>query len=99
MLGGPGKRDQRLRVGERPAPPIEPDHASELTDHLTLERLAVEARLAEPLEAVSASGTSPVGRHRPTIPANDRDENPNFLGLRGGAGVPDPGPNAKGEAR
>jgi hypothetical protein len=57
-----------------------------------LERLAVEARPAEPLEALSASASLPSGSHRATIPAREGHEYPRSLGLHLRLAVSHPAP-------
>jgi hypothetical protein len=81
VYGGAGGGNPGLGVAEGPAPPIEPDHGLQLGDRLVLDRIAIEARLAEPLEAFSAPIKAPVGSHRPTITARQGAENPKLLGL------------------
>lgn len=54
MFGGAGEWDQRLRIGERPAPTIEPDGAPKLSDCLELDRLGLERRLTEPRQSFPA---------------------------------------------
>jgi hypothetical protein len=92
VVGGPTERHQRLRVGENPAPAIEPDHGSQLGDRLSLQRLAIEARLAEPLEALSASASLPGGGHRATISAREGHAYPKLLGLHLRRAVSHPAP-------
>jgi len=50
VLGEAAERQERLRVGERPAPAIETDRPLQLGDGLEAQRVAIQAGLAESLE-------------------------------------------------
>jgi hypothetical protein len=63
MLGNAAKWNQRVRVGQDPAPTIEADHALKLGNCFAVDRLAVEARLAEALESLSAARPVALVRH------------------------------------
>jgi hypothetical protein len=55
MLGKAAEWKQRFGIRKRPAPTIEADYAPKVGDRLALDRLAVEGRLAETLETLSAA--------------------------------------------
>jgi hypothetical protein len=63
MFGDAAAREQRLRVGERPAPTIEADDALKLADRFVSRRLAVEVGLAEFLEPLAAASPLSLGCH------------------------------------
>ena len=66
---------QRVRVGVRQAPPVEADDALQVGDHLSLDRLAVQVRPAEPLDPFPAAVPGQLGRH-----PHDGTPDPRFLG-------------------
>jgi hypothetical protein len=63
VLGQPAEWKQRIGVSERPAPTIEADNALRLGDRFASDRLAVESRLAEPLESLPATSLHPHAGH------------------------------------
>ena len=85
VFGDSAQRKQRARIGERPAPPIEADHAPEVGDRLALDRLTVESRLAQPPDSLSTASPLPLPRHQPRI--RRRLQDPNLLGLSGRLGA------------
>lgn len=61
MVGDAGQGQQRVRIGEGPAPTVEADDAPKIVDCLPLERLSIEARLPEPLESFTRAAALVVG--------------------------------------
>src|SRR5262249_24017193 len=67
VFGGAAERDQRLGVAERPAPAVEADDALQQGDRLALDRLAVQGRIAELGESLSAPAAFSRGRHETSL--------------------------------
>ena len=71
MFGDAAARQQRLRVGEGPAPTIEADDALKLADRFISHRLAVEVGFAEFRELLAAASSLSLGchgvQHRPVV--------------------------------
>ncbi len=67
VFGDPAQREKRARIGERPAPAIEADHALEVGDRLALDRLTVESRLAQPPDSLATASPVPLACHQSRI--------------------------------
>jgi hypothetical protein len=67
VVGKAAERQQRLVIRERPAPTIEPDDVAKLGDRLALDRLTVQARLAEALESLTTAGPRALRSHGTSI--------------------------------